>query len=260
MKRPNARVELKKAAGVADEAAMQLRQGDNSSDGGTRLSRVAWLASFVVPVIVLVLLCIAKPAHSMTVQPPLPGSGPVLETEEDEEEGEWEDALDECGEEESQEAVEECEELVEEQEELEATPYPPEECVLKTASASIFSSDSHDKVRLVVRYTAVAPAEAVVDFRLKGGKGSLKLGEARERLAAHGAFHIAERLSRGEVAKVQAAKSFTVEMRVPGVPHYCRRYNERHLTIKHSTRSRTAWLQSDSIFGAGGNAGRSSQS
>src|SRR5262249_47368444 len=106
------------------------------------------------------------------------------------------------------------------------------------------------------RYTAVAPAEALVDFRLQGGGRSLKLGEARERLAERGAFHLDESLNKGEVAKVRAARNFTVEMRVPGAPRYCQRLNERHLTIKRSTKNRPSWLQTDSIFGGDGNGRR----
>jgi hypothetical protein len=218
---------------------------DNVPDDDARLRRIVWLASFVVPVAVLLLLfCASQPAHSMTAQAPPPGAGSQTEAEEVEE---AEEELEECGEleEEDEEAEEECEEA-------EEGSLPPEECVLQTARARVFAYASHDKVRLVIRYTSVSPAEVTVDYWLKGAKGSLKLGEARQRFSKQGLFHLSESLSKAEMARVRSAREFTVEMTIPGTPHYCRRFGDRHLTIKHSVHGQTVWFQSDSIFGTGG--------
>ena len=55
---------------------------------------------------------------------------------------------------------------------------PPPECLLRTARARLFTYPAHEKVRLAIRYTSYAPADVDVEFRLSGGRGSLKLGEA----------------------------------------------------------------------------------
>jgi hypothetical protein len=230
---------------------VRLKPNDTSNDEA-RLTRLIWLASIVVPAAVLLLLfCAAQPAHSLTIQPPLPGGGTPIEVEETEE---AEEELEECGEseleEEDEEAEEECGELEEED------PFPPEECVLQTARARVFAYTSHDKVRLVISYTSVSPAEVIVDYRLKGAKGSLKLGEARQRFSKQGLFRLSESLSKAEMAKVRSAKEFTVEMEIPGTPRYCHRFYDRHLTIKHSVHNQLVWFQSDSIFGTGGSGRR----
>ena len=53
------------------------------------------------------------------------------------------------------------------------------------------------------------------------------------------------------MARVRAARRFTVEPRHPRGPDFCRRYDTRHLTIKRTVHSQVVWFQSDSIFGTG---------
>ena len=127
---------------------------------------------------------------------------------------------------------------------------PPEECLLHTARARVFTFTARDKVRLVVRYTSFTPADVVVGYRLSGGKGSLSLGEARDRFSKKGLFRVTEKLSKAEIAKVRAAKRFTVDLNIPAAPNFCRRYETRHLTIKRTVHSQVVWFQSDSIFGS----------
>jgi hypothetical protein len=126
---------------------------------------------------------------------------------------------------------------------------PPEECLLRTARARLFTYSAQNRVRLVIRYTAFSPADVVVDYRLLGGKGALRLGAAHERFAKKGLLRFNERLSDAETEKVRAARRFTVSMAMPDAPGYCRRYDTRHLTIKRSVHSQIVWFQSDSIFG-----------
>jgi hypothetical protein len=132
----------------------------------------------------------------------------------------------------------------------ETSPYPPEECLLRTARARIFTFAASDRVRLVVRYTSFAPADVVVGYRLSGGKGSLSLGEVKDRFSKKGLFRVTEKLSKAQSAKVRAAKRFTVDLNIPAAPNFCRRYEIRHLTIKRTVHSQVVWFQSDSIFGS----------
>jgi hypothetical protein len=126
---------------------------------------------------------------------------------------------------------------------------PPEECLLRTARARLFTYSAQNRVRLVIRYTAFSPADVVVDYRLLGGKRTLRLGGAHERFARKGLLRFNERFSDAEMEKVRAARRFTVSMAMPDAPGYCRRYDTRHLTIKRSVHGQIVWSQSDSIFG-----------
>jgi hypothetical protein len=131
----------------------------------------------------------------------------------------------------------------------ETSPFPPDQCILRTARARVFAYTSHDKVRLVIRYTSLSPAEVKVDYWMKGKKGSLSLGQAKQRFARKGIFRLTEKLSDGQMGKVRAAKGFFVKMGIPGTPRYCNRYYSRRLTIKRTVQSQLVWFQSDSIFG-----------
>ena len=112
----------------------------------------------------------------------------------------------------------------------------------------------------MIRYTSFSPADVVVDYRLLGGRGSLKLGGGHQRFAKRGLLRVTEKLSDAEMEKVRAARRFTVSMAIPEAPRYCRRYDTRHLTIKRTVHSQVVWFQSDSIFGSQPSATRTSHS
>jgi hypothetical protein len=133
----------------------------------------------------------------------------------------------------------------------ETSALPPEECLLRTARARVFAFAALDRVRLVVRYTSFAPAEVIVGYRLSGGRGSLNLGEARDRFSKKGLFRVTAKLTEAQMAKVRAARRFTVDLNIPAAPSFCRRYETRHLTIKRTVHRQVIWFQSDSIFGTG---------
>ncbi len=188
----------------------------------------------------LVLLVAAAPAYAAVPLPPPPfAPTEVEEAIEDEEEGEWEEG-EEVGSEE-----------FEEEEEDAVGPFPPDECLLRTARARVFTSPAKSTVRLVVRYTSLAPAQVTVDYRLTGKKGALSLGQARQRFQKSGVFRLAATLSEAQMSKVRAAKSFEVSMRIPAAPSDCNRFYSRQLTIKRTVHNQIVWFQSDSIFGTG---------
>jgi len=128
-------------------------------------------------------------------------------------------------------------------------PVPPEECLMRTARARLFTYSSQNRIRLVIRYTAFAPADVYVDYKLSGGRGSLKLGTAHQHFAKSGLLRVNQHLSDGEMDKVRAARRFTVVMNVPQAPGYCSRYDTRHLTIRRTVHHQAVWFQSDSVFG-----------
>jgi hypothetical protein len=212
--------------------------------GSGRPRRIAGPGELVVTLALLTVLALFLAAWSVSGASAtgLPATGSASFNEELEEEFEPEE---ECLESEA-----EFEELCEEGEAEESGgPYPPEECVLETASARLTTFDSRDRVRLAIRYRLAAPARVTIDYRLSGGKGPLKLGRAKRHLSRIGLLVLGEKLSRQRMAKVRAAGRFLVEIHVVGTPSYCHRYSRRHLTIRRVAHSQAVWLQSDSIFG-----------
>ncbi len=181
---------------------------------------------------------LAQPAGASPRPTPLtravaPSSSPSAAAEEEEPEGE------------------ELEEEEEEEEESEAATLPPAECLLRTATARIIASETHDSVSLAVRYTSYAPSEVTVEYWLKGGRGSLQLGKVRERFAAKGLFHLSEHLGARAMAKARAARAFIVSLDVPAAPSYCDRYAIRRLTLRRVADGQTEWLTPDSASGSG---------
>jgi hypothetical protein len=183
-------------------------------------------------------LGIAKSAQALTVPP----SGPVgivaapapadEESEDEAEASEDEDfELEEC------EEDEECED----EDGLEA----PQECLLSTVEATVLATANQDKVRLQVRYTTTSPTAVAIDYGLHGTKGSLYLGGEKKQFARKGVLHLTEHLSEDQMTKVMAAKGFTVRLRVPAAPSYCKAFFDRQLDIKRATPTGLAWQQSE---------------
>jgi hypothetical protein len=126
---------------------------------------------------------------------------------------------------------------------------PPEECLLRSARARLVSSAAQSRIKLAVQYTAFAPTDAYVDYKLIGARGTLTSAVAHQRLAGKGAFNLSRRLDDAEMEKAQAARRVIVFLDVPGAPPYCRPYETRHLTPRQSPHSQVVWLQSGTIFG-----------
>lgn len=207
----------------------------------------AWLAALAMAAL-LVLVGLASPATVFAdpsagpaAEPP--SQTPVFSTELEEE-------LEEAGEEsEDEEDFFEADEGEEDQEAEDESPFPPEECVLRTVRSQVFAYPAQDRVRLVIAYTALVPAQVAVDYRLAGKKGSLGLGTKRRPLARRGRLQLTAHLSEAKMNVVEAARAFTVDTDVVAAPASCQRFYTRHLGIKHGGRSQLVWSQSDSIFG-----------
>ena len=218
----------------------------------------AWFAgviSFVATLMLITILLLAKSAQAGQPQLPLGAAGllgapaglPVASLTEEEEE---EEELGGGEESESEEAETEAEEMEEEEEEARASSKPPYECVLRTARGTVAVQEGQSKLRLQLAYTSFEPAPATIEYRLRGSRGSLRFSSGRRHLSEAGVLRDTETLSRAELAKVVAGKTFTVRVRVPGVPTYCNRYSSRQLTTKRVAAGRVTWLQSGSVFGS----------
>jgi hypothetical protein len=140
---------------------------------------------------------------------------------------------------------EECEfsedEELEACEEAEGEEGTPPECLLSSTEATVFTNPAHDTVRLTVRYTARTSAAVNIDLGLRGSKGSLDLGADQKRFKRAGVFRQTERLSEAQMAKVVAAKSFTVGLQAVNTPIYCHRYFDRSLTVRHASGGGLTW-------------------
>lgn len=202
--------------------------------------RFAWWVAFFATLTLVAVLGLAKSAQALTV----PASGgpsalaaPVIPADEEDEE-EAEASEDEGFEfEECEEDGEECEE----DEGLEA----PQECLLNSAEATVTASANKDKVQLQVRYTTTSPTAVGIAYGLHGSKGSLYLGDEKKQLGKRGVLRLTEHLTEAQMAKVMAAKGFTVRLRVPAAPGYCKDFFDHQLDVKRATPSGLAWQQAE---------------
>ncbi len=214
---------------------MRWRYADNTEDRD-RIVRFAWLVSFLATLSLVAILAMAKSAQAETVAVGALAATQPFDTEYGEEAGEEGEEIE----------FEECDEEEEEEcEEEEADPEAPEACLLSSAHAAIFASSNRAKVRLQVRYDLDSPSAVAVEYGLHGSKGALFLGSDRKRFARHGVFHTTRKLTDSQMAKVLAAKNFTVRLNVLAAPPYCLPFFDRQLSIRRATPGGLTWLQSE---------------
>lgn len=214
---------------------MRRRVAAASTDEATAI-RFAWWAAFFTTLTLIAVLGIAKSAQALTVPPTgTPGTlaAPAPVYDEDEE-AEASEGFEECEEDE-----EECEEEVDDATEA------PAECLLSSAEASVTASANKDQVRLQVRYETSSPTAVAVEYGLHGGKGSLYLGGEKKQFARHGVLRLTRTLTETQMAKVMAAKGFTVRLRVPAAPGYCKSFFDHQLDSRRATPTGLAWRQAE---------------
>lgn len=217
-----------------------------------RLTRIAWLFTFVVPLVLAVLLLGVKSAPAL---PPATASASAeLEEEFEFEEGEQEEEACEVAEgelEEGELSEAEAERICEENDGEDkkkaaaSDSVAPEECLLRSAHARLVASDSRKGVRLTVGYTAYEPTAATIDYRLEGGKGSLHLGAAKRHLGRSGVIRLTKTLGDLEMARVEAADHFTVRLHIAEAPADCRRFETKQLIVTHTSERQIVWSQTD---------------
>jgi len=191
----------------------------------------------------LALLCLAPSAQALTLPGPVGFAAPdalaaaEAEPEEDEAAASEEEGVEieeECEEEEPGECAEDS-----------SGPEAPLECVLTTLRPTVFAFGDSDKVRLQISYTTTSPASVKVDYGLHGSKGSLFLGSERKRFGRKGVLRVNRKLTEIQMAKVLAARDFSVRLRVLDAPRWCGSYFDRHLDLRRATPRGLTWLQSE---------------
>ncbi len=224
---------------------MRRRQTSSDEQGSAAAIKLAWWAGFLATLVLVFALAQAKSAGAATL-PTLPGPAGALttllddeaeeEAEEDENEYGWEyeEECESAGEGEDEEEI--CEEA-------EAEHGTPPECLLNSAEATVTAVPARDTLRLSVRYTSRTPAAVKVDYWLRGGKGPLRFGEDRQRVNRQGTFRDSERLKDPQMAKVVAARNFTVEIQAVNTPSYCHRYFDQKLTVRRNSGGGLTWSE-----------------
>jgi hypothetical protein len=197
------------------------------------------------PLAVLVLISIALlgtagPARGLSVPAPTaPALPPLLAAPAGEEEEAWEA---EASEEEEAE-TEECEGDETDECEVEASGQAPPECLLSSADAAIFAAANRDRIRLQIRYASLAPTPVTVAYGLHGSKGALFLGSVKKHFGKRGVLRLNRSLTEAQMAKVMAARDFTVRIRALKAPGWCQPVFDRHLTLRRATPSGISWQQ-----------------
>jgi len=203
--------------------------------------RFAWWAAFFATLALIAILGIAKSAQALTLPPAGPGTvaapAPPANDESEAEEAEASEREDF--------EDEECEEAEECEEELDDATEAPVECLLSSAEATVTVTASKDVVRLQIRYETSSPTAVAVEYGLHGSKGSLYLGGEKKQFARHGVLRLTRTLTETQMAKVMAAKGFTVRLRVPAAPGYCKSFFDHQLGSRRATPTGLAWQQTE---------------
>jgi len=195
---------------------------------------IALLMTAVVIAMAVFVLMLSEQAAARGSHGPVASLSPrplALEEEAKAEEGESEEA-------------EEGEEESEEEESGPGLPQGvPDQCLEYTVAARALSSFSRQTVRLELRYDSGESGEARLSYTLKGSKGSLKLGTTKWHLSPWGHLERTVHLSDRELVMLQAARSFTVRVDLPGTPSFCEIYGTRHLTARRRVGEQTVWSE-----------------
>lgn len=130
------------------------------------------------------------------------------------------------------------------------TVYLPQTCVVKTARARIVVSGSNRHLHLATNYTTYSPAKNVTSIfyaKLKGGKRAA-LGQSVSNFKRAGVSRVVKAVDKATWKQVKQAKSFVVQLKVPGARSSCNQYLTKTLTIKKVFGGEPVWFQSDALF------------
>jgi hypothetical protein len=195
------------------------------------LTRLATLAWSLLAILLLAVLLFVRQAEAATAPAQAPVTSVVeVEEGEDEEEGESEEDEEESEDEGEDDGLGTVGPLL----------LPPE-CLLHTAEAHVAASATSGVVRLAIHYTSYSPANVSVDYWLKGGKGSLQLGETKRHFGRQGTFHEDVHVSDRAMVKVLAARVFIVQLDIATAASYCAKYSTQRLTTKHVAGDHATW-------------------
>ena len=118
---------------------------------------------------------------------------------------------------EDEEDVQICAEIAEEEKESEEI----DRCVIEDATATLVPHPGSNTIGLAIRYESVAPAAVLIEARLRGAKGKLRLGADHAHLRRDGVYRKSFILSEKEMDRALGAREFEVRLQALNTPRYC---------------------------------------
>lgn len=175
----------------------------------------------LLALLLLSLLVAAASAHAAVV--PVPTQVPALIALADEEEDEPEAEIAEDGDESEEAELDEGEPCEPEEGEPcgEEAQRKADECLLKSASATVIANPGKRRLRLAVHYKTLKPASVNVEASLRGPKGALFLGNEHTRLRRSGVYRDTFELPEKKMKKALAARDFEVKLQAVNTPPSC---------------------------------------
>jgi len=102
----------------------------------------------------------------------------------------------------------------------------PPECLLREAKPRAVLDSTHERLRLILAFTAWNATELDARFSLKGSRGALSLKTATRHPSRAGTLRLTRGLDARALRKAEAAHQIVVRVDVPETPPYC------HLTLR----------------------------
>jgi len=102
----------------------------------------------------------------------------------------------------------------------------PPECLLREAKPRAVLDSTHERLRLILAFTAWNATELDARFSLKGSRGALSLKTATRHPSRVGTLRLTRGLDAQALRKAEAAHQVVVRVDVPETPPYC------HLTLR----------------------------
>lgn len=97
-----------------------------------------------------------------------------------------------------------------------------DECLLKSAKASLIANPGKQRLRLTVHYKTLKPATVSVEATLESPKGTVHLGTDHARFRRSGVYRDNYQLAERQMKKAATARGFSVELHVVNTPPSCR--------------------------------------
>jgi hypothetical protein len=198
---------------------------------------VYWIGLIATAALIL-LIGPVGPAQAHTATAPAhfgaPFSEPHVAIEEQEEQEEREEletaesqSIQEwfaCEELEDEAARESCENKLEAREEHEGqerTQEIQEKCGVSEVDAHAVVKPASGVIHVLVRYSVFSPAAIKVAYKVRGRKGGTRLGHANASFSGSGSFHDTLRPGKKRLARVLAARTFSVQLQAADAPGWC---------------------------------------
>jgi hypothetical protein len=111
----------------------------------------------------------------------------------------------------------------------------------KNSTKNSNSKRPHARLKLTLGYTTYEPAETKIEL----DHSSDRLMSLRRHLGRSGVIRLVRTLGDTAMAKVEAARNFTVRLQIADAPTDCRRLETKQLTVTHTSKRQIVWSQTN---------------